>query len=88
MEYREHHTESLQVSPSANETLYALAVEYADAIIAPSPVGLMKSHKNEVEIEGFRRCMIRDGIAMVKFIRWVKQAVLSGNETEMSAEKV
>lgn len=88
MEYREHHTESLQVSPSANESLYALAVEYADAIIAPSPVGLMKSHKNEVEIEGFRRCMIRDGIAMVKFIRWVKQAVLSGNETEMSTEKV
>lgn len=87
-DYKKHHAERLQVSPVINESLYALAVEYADAIIAPCPVGLMKSYKNDVEIEGFRRCMTRDGVAMVKFIRWVKEAVKSGNETEMSADKV
>ena len=87
-EYKSKHAERLQVSTSVNETLYSLAVEYADAIIAPSPVGLMKSYKNAVEIEGFRRCMERDGVAMVKFIRWVKEAVKTGNETEMSADKV
>ena len=88
MNYKSKHSERLQVSPAVNESLYALAVKYADAIIAPSPVGLMKSYKNDVEIEGFRRCMERDGVAMVKFIRWVKEAVKSGNETEMSADKV
>lgn len=87
MEYKEHHAEGLQISSAANESLYALAVEYADAIVAPSPVGLMKSYKNEVEIEGFHHCMVRDGIAMVKFIRWVKEAVKTGLETEMSADK-
>ena len=87
-EYKSKHAERLQVSTTVNETLYSLAVEYADAIIAPSPVGLMKSYKNAVEIEGFRRCMERDGVAMVKFIRWVKEAVKTGNETEMSADKV
>ena len=87
-EYKSKHAERLQVSTTVNETLYSLAVEYADAIIAPSPVGLMKSYKNAEEIEGFRRCMERDGVAMVKFIRWVKEAVKTGNETEMSADKV
>jgi Xaa-Pro aminopeptidase len=87
-EYKSKHAERLQVSTTVNETLYSLAVEYADAIITPSPVGLMKSYKNAVEIEGFRRCMERDGVAMVKFIRWVKEAVKTGNETEMSADKV
>ena len=86
--YKQHHAERLQVSSSVNESLYALAAQYADAIVAPSPVGLMKSYKNAVEIEGFRRCMVRDGVAMVKFIRWVKEAVKTGHETEMSADKV
>ena len=86
--YKEHHAEPLQVSTAVNEALYELAMEYADGIEAASPVGLMKSYKNEVEIEGFRRCMERDGVAMVKFIRWIKEAVKTGNETEMSADKV
>ena len=71
----------------ANEALYDLSAKYADTIIAPSPVALMKAVKNETEQAGFRKAMERDGVAMVKFLRWVKEAVPAGNETELSIDK-
>lgn len=56
---------------------------------APSPVPLMKAVKNEAEIAGFHQSMIRDGIAMVRFLRWLKPAVEAGGQTELSvAEKL
>jgi len=52
-----------------------------------SLVGSLKSIKNPAEIEGFRRAMVRDGVAMVKFLRWLKPAVEAGNETELSIDR-
>ena len=52
-----------------------------------SVVGSLKAIKNAAEIEGFRRAMIRDGVAMVKFLRWLKPAVEAGGETEMSIDR-
>lgn len=52
-----------------------------------NPIPTMKSIKNHAEIEGFRRAMIRDGVAMVKFLRWLKPAVEAGKETEISIDK-
>ncbi len=51
------------------------------------PIPAMKSIKNHAEIEGFRRAMIRDGVAMVKFLRWLKPAVEAGKETELSIDR-
>jgi Xaa-Pro aminopeptidase len=31
----------------------------------------MKAQKNETELEGFRKVMVRDGVAMVKFLYWL-----------------
>ena len=53
----------------------------------PSPVSLLKAVKNETEINGFRHAMERDGIAMVKFLKWLKTAVPAGNETELSVDR-
>ena len=50
-------------------------------------VGSLKCIKNPAEIEGFRRAMIRDGVAMVKFLHWLKPAVEAGGETEMSIDR-
>ncbi len=50
-----------------------------DSIIAP-----MKAVKNEAEQEGFRQAMLRDGVALVKFLRWLRPAVRAGGQTEMS----
>ena len=79
--------ELLQISPQANEALYTLASQHTNVIIAPSPVALMKAHKNPTEIAGFRKAMERDGVAMVKFLRWLKDAVKVGEETELSVDE-
>lgn len=54
---------------------------------AANPIPAMKAVKNAAEIEGFRRAMLHDGIAMVKFLHWLKPAVEAGNETEMSIDR-
>ena len=85
--FKEKHQGVLQISPLANEALYNLSSQYANTIIAPSPVALMKAVKNEAEQAGFRKAMERDGVAMVKFLRWLEEAVPAGNESEVSIDK-
>ena len=47
-------------------------VRSATAIVEEeSPVKRMKTVKNEREIAGFRSAMLKDGIAMVKFLKWL-----------------
>ncbi len=72
-----------------SETAYTLfhAVTCPQVLNQPSPVPVMKAVKNEAEIEGYRRSMIRDGVALVKFLRWLKPAVEAGVETEMSIDR-
>ena len=50
-------------------------------------VGSLKSIKNAAEIAGFRRAMVRDGVAMVKFLHWLKPAVETGGQTELSIDR-
>lgn len=52
-----------------------------------SPIPLLKAVKNQAEIAGFRAAMVRDGVAMVKFLRWLKPAVEAGGQTEMSLDE-
>lgn len=52
-----------------------------------SPISLMKAVKNETEISGFRNAMIRDGVAMVHFLKWLKSDCLICNETELSISR-
>ena len=54
------------------------------AVEAPSPVIAFKAVKNQKEIEGFHKSMVLDGIAMVRFLRWLKPAVEQGGQTEIS----
>lgn len=64
-------------------------VRTQEVVRASSPIPAMKAIKNEIEVEGFRRAMIRDGVALVKFLRWLQTAVSKGQETEISvAEKL
>lgn len=52
-----------------------------------SPIHMMKAVKNAVEIEGFHNAMVRDGVALVKFMRWLKPAVARGGQTEISIDR-
>lgn len=79
----------LLVDPAeTNYTLYNIAQHQRHPIIsAASPIPAMKAVKNEVEIAGFRRAMVRDGVAMVRFLRWLRPAVERGGQTEMSVDR-
>lgn len=72
-----------------DETCYTLAKtpRCQEVIFAKSPVPAMKAVKNEAEIAGYRSAMVKDGIAMVKFLRWLKPAVAAGGQTEMSIDR-
>lgn len=63
-----------------------LAPNVQEVIAEPSPVAALKAVKNDAEIDGFRCAMTRDGVAMVKFLKWLKPAVESGGQTEMSLD--
>ena len=68
-----------------NYTLYKMVKR--EIIEAESPVKRMKTIKNATEIEGFRRAMLKDGIALVKFLHWLKPAVEAGGQTEISIDQ-
>ena len=55
-----------------NYTLYKSVTR--EIVEEESPVKRMKTVKNEREIAGFRSAMLKDGIAMVKFLKWLDEA--------------
>ena len=61
--------------------------EKTKVVFAKSPVPRMKAVKSAAEIKGFHDAMLRDGVAMVKFLKWLKPAVEAGGETEMSLDR-
>ena len=71
---------------TTNHTLVS-ALQRGKAVFGESPVPGMKAVKNRVEQDGFRAAMLRDGIAMVKFLAWLKPAVEAGGQTEMSLDR-
>lgn len=72
-----------------DETSYHLwkMVKCKEIISAKSPIPAMKAVKNAVEIEGYHQAMLRDGVAMVKFLKWLKPAVEAGGQTEITIDK-
>ena len=78
---------SLLLDPE--ETSYSVfkAVGDVDVVCQTSPVPYMKAVKNDAEIKGYRSAMLKDGVAMVKFLKWLKPAVEAGGQTEMSVDR-
>lgn len=46
---------------------------------------MMKAVKNHVEIENLKKCHVKDGVVMVKFLYWLKENVENGKITEITA---
>lgn len=72
-----------------DETSYYLwkTVKCQEIVAAASPIPAMKAVKNKAEIEGYRSAMLKDGVAMVKFLKWLKPAVEAGGQTEISIDE-
>lgn len=63
--------QNILVSPNSNQSVFDTLKEANTFIKAAVPGNLMKAQKNEAELEGFRTVMVRDGVAMVKFLYWL-----------------
>src|SRR5699024_6158082 len=58
-------------------------LEDDNKIIESDPPGsLMKAIKNDTELKGFHKVMIRDGVAMVNFLYWLTHNVGKQDLTE------
>ena len=79
------HTLMQAIKP--NENISHLSPLTSHLLQASSPVPSMKAVKNDAEQRGFRQAMIRDGVALVRFLRWLKPAVEAGGQTEMSVDR-
>ncbi len=78
----------LLIDPSTtNAKIFAQIPREVIKIEVPSIVRDLKGIKNEIEQEGFRRAMTKDGVAMVKFLHWLQETVPSGSVSELSASK-
>lgn len=72
-----------------DETSYTLTKAVRRKIVShASPIPTLKAVKNGVEMQGFRNAMLRDGVALVKFLSRFKTAVEQGWLTEVSADEM
>ena len=84
---RTYRGESLLIDDRTTNYLLATAAPYEKVVVGVSPIAGMKAIKNKVEQEGFRAAMLRDGVAMVKFLAWLNPAVEAGSQTEISLDE-
>lgn len=77
----------IAMSPSINFAMYNAASEHNTVFIQASPVSKYKAVKNQIEINGFRNAMLRDGVAMVRFLIWLQKNIGNSNLTELSIDE-
>lgn len=78
---------SILIAPNSNQSIFE-AVKTDNTIIEkPVPGNLMKAIKNETEQKGFETVMVRDGVAMVKFLHWLIHTVGKEDLDEYSIGK-
>ena len=77
----------IAMSPSINFAMYNAASEHNTVFIQASSVSEYKAVKNQTEINGFRNAMLRDGVAMVRFLIWLQKNIGNGNLTELSIDE-
>ena len=80
--------ESILANPAkTNYAIYSAICPDCRIIREGSPVTLLKAVRNEQEIKGIHAAMQRDGVALVKFLKWLEDAVPAGQETEISVDR-
>lgn len=70
-----------------NYAIYSTISPQCSIIRRESPVSLLKAIRNEQEINGIHTAMQKDGVALVRFLKWLEEVVPSGKETELSIDK-
>ena len=78
-------TRGLLDGATANYRLTQSVPDGAETLDRPSPIVPMKAVKNAVEQENLRRAHLADGIALTRFLRWLKCDAVREGATELSA---
>lgn len=78
---------ALLIQPEKTNVSIQNALRQGVLMHGDCPVTTMKIMKNETEIRGYHSAMMKDGIAMVKWMKWVVPAVEAGGQTELSLER-
>lgn len=78
---------ALMIQPEKTNVSIQNALRQGVLMHGDCPVTTMKIMKNETEIRGYHSAMLKDGIAMVKWMKWVVPAVEAGGQTELSLER-
>ena len=79
---------SILMNPAkTNYAIYSAIRPGCLIINGASPVALLKAIRNKQEIAGIHAAMQRDGVALVKFLKWLDEAIPAGKETEISVDK-
>tara|TARA_Y100001956_G_C4124062_1_gene189093 strand:- start:873 stop:2660 length:1788 start_codon:yes stop_codon:yes gene_type:complete len=93
----EHLCTALNLLASGSKVVYS--AKYCDSLSVsqmradltlvdmPCPVTDMKSQKNATELKSMEETLRKDGVAMVKFMKWLDDQVPSGQVTELNAEQ-
>lgn len=68
-----------------NYLIYNSIPAETEIIDKPNPSTLMKACKNDIELENLKNAHIKDGVAVTKFMYWLKKNIGSQEITEMSA---
>ena len=74
----------MPVYANPNATNYAVYSRIKTPLPKTSPIAQMLIYKNDTEIRGFRSAMEKDGVAMVKWIKWALENIPKGDQTELS----
>lgn len=77
----------LLLQPAKCNAAIAGRVGAEKSIYRDSPVAMMKAVKNDAEIEGFKRAMLAEGIALANLLYWLKPAVEKGGVTELDVDR-
>ena len=72
-------------SDNLNYTLYKLISRKNKVKFGKNPTEILKARKNQVEMENMRMVYLKDSLAVCRFMKWIKQAVMTEKITEISA---
>ena len=81
------HNKNIWVSLSTlNTNLYSKIAKDNKILNLNSPIAMYRAIKNETELKNTRNAHIKDGVAMVKFLKWVKENVGKVDMDEVSVQ--
>ena len=87
--FKKYNGLSIMVQPNrCNRSVYGSLAVSCNVLFNDSPVAMMKAVKNDVEIDGFKKAMHSEGVAMVRLLRFLKPAVEQGGLTELDVDSM